>query len=96
MDNEIKVVIIEDEKEVREGLKYLIELDPNMAVINVYDRAEDCIKDLTEKDLPNVILMDIGLPGQNGIEATHSIKKQFPEINILILTIFEEEHKIMN
>ena len=91
----IELIIVEDDKDVREGLKYLLSLDSQIRVINVYRNAEKMINDLEIIRIPNIILMDIGLPKMDGIEATGIIKKQYPKISILMLTIFEEEDKIL-
>ncbi|MBN1830214.1 MAG: response regulator transcription factor [Deltaproteobacteria bacterium] len=95
MNARINVVIVEDVEDVREGLKYLLGLDETINVINTYSTAEALIKDLKRAKIPDIVLMDIGLPQMNGIEATKIIKSEYPNINILMLTIFEEEDKIL-
>jgi DNA-binding NarL/FixJ family response regulator len=92
----IRIVIIEDVEEVRQGLKYLLSLDSELKIIKAYESAESFIKSFPLLTAPNIILMDIGLPGINGIEATKIIKKEYPNIDILMLTIFEEEDKILS
>ncbi len=92
----IELSIVEDIDEVRQGLKYLIDADPEIKVIRTYDNAESFIESFPLFTIPDILLMDIGLPGMNGIEATQIIKEKYPEIDILILTIFEEEDKILN
>ncbi|MDA3938601.1 MAG: response regulator transcription factor [Spirochaetia bacterium] len=89
-------MIIEDVEEVRQGLKYLLSLDSELKIIKAYESAESFIKSFPLLTAPNIILMDIGLPGINGIEATKIIKKEYPNIDILMLTIFEEEDKILS
>ncbi len=92
----IKVSIVEDIDDVRQGLKFLIDADPEIKVIRTHRSAEEFINSWPIMDVPDILLMDIGLPGINGIEATEIVKKKYPEIEILILTIFEEEEKILN
>ena len=95
MNNHINVVIVEDVEDVREGLRYLLSLDKDIKIINTYSDAESLIKDLRVINTPDVILMDIGLRKRDGIEATKIIKDEYPGINILMLTVFEEEDKIL-
>ncbi len=93
----VKVCLVEDVKHIREGLSYLISTSKELRVIGSFDRAEDLIKDLKSSDVhPDIILMDIQLPGIDGIEATGRIKQGYPNIEIMMLTIFEDEEKIFN
>jgi DNA-binding NarL/FixJ family response regulator len=92
----ISVAICEDEQEVREGFRYLLNLDPDIRVLGVYSAAEALIAALDEGLIrPEIVLMDIVLPGMSGIDATGYIRERHPAIEVLILTIFEEEAKIM-
>jgi DNA-binding NarL/FixJ family response regulator len=91
----IRLVIVEDQKEVREGLRYLLGLDRRIQVSKVFDRAEDLLAYLSEAPLPDLVLMDIGLPGMSGIEATRALRKSFPAVNVIILTVFEDEEKLL-
>lgn len=93
----IRIAICEDEREVREGLRYLLNLDPEIQILGTYSDAETLLEALRSGALePDIILMDIVLPGMSGIDATGLIKERYPRIEVLILTIFEEERKIMN
>jgi len=92
----INLVIVEDGKEVREGLRYLLNLDRQIRITETFSNAEQLLTSLKTIPIPDVVLMDIGLPRMNGIEATRILKEQYPGINVLILTIFEEEEKILD
>ncbi len=92
----IRVMICEDVEDVREGLKYLLNMDPEIEVVDAVPTAEKLFLTVEEHGVPNIILMDIVLPGMDGIEATKKLKALYPDIDILILTIFEEEEKILS
>ncbi|MDX9800849.1 MAG: response regulator transcription factor [Spirochaetia bacterium] len=92
---QLSVYIVEDVKEVREGLRYLLSLDGEINVTAAFSSAEDLISDLSGGGRADVILMDIGLPGMDGIDATKIVKENYPEISVLILTIFGEHEKII-
>ena len=91
----INLVIVEDQKEVREGLRYLLGLDGRIRVVKVFECAEDLIAAADDLPRVDIVLMDIGLPGMSGIEATRFLSRRRPDINILILTVFEDEDKIL-
>ncbi|MDP3178395.1 MAG: response regulator transcription factor [Spirochaetaceae bacterium] len=91
----IGIAIVEDEREVREGLRYLLGLDGRIKVLRAFGRAEEFLESLREPPFPDLVLMDIGLPGMGGIEATRRALEIRPELVVLILTVFEEEEKIL-
>jgi DNA-binding NarL/FixJ family response regulator len=90
----IKVLIVEDNQNLRRALKSLIELSDDIVCIGAYEQTTAKIS-FEKHGIPDVILMDIDLPGENGISFTHRIKEKYPFINILILTVIEQEDKIM-
>ncbi len=91
----IRVAIVDDVQEVRDGLKYLLNLDDRIHVGRTWRDAESLLEALKGEPRPDIVLMDIGLPGMSGIEATRTIKELYPRISVLMLTIFEEEEKIL-
>ena len=91
----IRVTIVDDVEEVREGLKYLLNLDGRIHVGRTWRGAEALLESLKLAPRPDIVLMDIGLPGMSGIEATRIIKDLYPQVSVLMLTIFEEEEKIL-
>jgi len=91
----IDVVIVEDNDTIREGLRALIDGTEGYKCIAAYSNCEDLLADI-EKNVPDVLLMDIGLPGMSGIEGVEKIRKILPDLNILILTVYEESDLIFN
>lgn len=90
------LAIVEDEREVREGLRYLLGLDGRIRIAAAFGRAEELLAWLKENSAPDLVLMDIHLPGMSGIEATAVLRERYPSILVLILTVFEEEDKILD
>src|ERR1700712_152712 len=93
MQGNIRILIIEDDKILLQTYKKLIEAEDNLVVVNGYTSFEAAEKNLTADD-PDVILLDIQLPGINGIAAIPLIKKHLPKAHIIILTVFEFEDQI--
>lgn len=89
----ITVSIIEDDPDIRQSLGLLINGTPGFACISSYSSCEKGIKGvLTEP--PDVVLMDIGLPGMNGIEGIKILKEKMPELDILVLTIQSDDRVV--
>lgn len=93
MDNNVKIVLIEDDEIIREGYTTLIGQVQGYEVTNNYMSFDDAAKTIAD-DGPDVILLDIELPGTNGIDAIPKLKKLVPEAHILILTVYESEKLI--
>ena len=94
MDNtQIKVVLVEDDELIRESFVELIEASAGFSCVGNYDRCEFAIQNL-ERDNPDVILMDIQLPGISGIEGIKKIKKLKPDIDIITVTIHDDDEKV--
>jgi len=91
----IHIAIVEDSLEAREGFRYLLGLDQDIKVLKTYENAEKLLDDTEVLRSTDLVLMDIELPGMDGIRATRIIKQRYPKIDILILTIFEEYEKII-
>lgn len=91
----IRIVIIEDDETIREGYAFLIGQAEGYTVVDTYVSYDEAAKKLAA-DAPDVILLDIELPGTNGIEAIPKIKKLLPNVFILILTVYESEKLIFD
>ncbi|GMQ63653.1 response regulator transcription factor [Vallitalea maricola] len=90
----IKVILVDDQQLLRESIAYLLENDKEIRVVGMGENGNDAIK-LCEIHSPNVVLMDIEMPGLDGVSATKIIKDKFPDIKIIILTTFENPDNIM-
>lgn len=86
----IRLLLVDDHQVVREGLRRMIEMDENLRVIGEAGDGNEAILKAQEL-LPDVIIMDLKMPGMDGITATYTIKQLFPEIHILILTLYAED-----
>jgi len=86
----IKVLIVDDHQVVREGLRRILEADNEVEVIGEARSGEEAVVKATSL-VPDVIIMDLKMPGMDGIMATHEIKQKKPNINILVLTLYAED-----
>lgn len=91
----IKVSIVEDDSGIRESLEILINGSEGFNCLNTYKNAESALKQIPV-EIPDVILMDINLPGASGIECVKKLKEKLPEINIIMLTMYEDSDHIFN
>jgi len=89
-DLDIRVTIIEDDETIREGYAFLIGKTPGYKIISTYASYEEAAKKIMHDD-PDVILLDVELPGISGIDAIPKLKKLLPETHILILTVYETD-----
>jgi two-component system, NarL family, response regulator LiaR len=89
----IRVNIYEDQSEIRELLIETVRGSIDLLLVNAYPNAKQILEN-TRKDKPDVILMDIQMPGISGIEAVQIVKKQYPQVQICMQTVFEENEKI--
>jgi DNA-binding NarL/FixJ family response regulator len=95
MDKDIRVTIFEDSESLRISLFHLINESAGFQCVGAHEDCLDLMEDI-EKDKPDVILMDIQMPGINGIQAVSMLKEKYPDQKILMQTIFEDEAKIFS
>src|SRR5689334_8808602 len=91
---EIKVAIIEDRREIREGLAMLIDGTDGYSCVGTFPTMEDAIARI-HHNRPQVVLVDIGLPGMNGIEGIAILKDKQPELALLMLTVYDDDERIL-
>lgn len=93
----LRVSIVEDHDIFRKRLAELLQFYKELEVVLIADSAESFFKKLDrfeEHELPDVILMDIELPGMSGIEATFQLKQKLPAIEVIMFTVFEDDERI--
>jgi DNA-binding NarL/FixJ family response regulator len=91
----IKVAIIEDRREIREGLATLINFTDGFECVGKYNSMEEAITSIRHR-MPDVVLSDIGLPGMDGIEGVKILKEKYPQIVILMLSVYEDDERIFH
>jgi DNA-binding NarL/FixJ family response regulator len=89
----IKVLLVDDQHLIRQGLKALLELEPDLEIVGEAENGETAIT-LIEQLHPDVVLMDIRMPIMDGVAATREIHKRFPNIQILVLTTFDNDEYV--
>ena len=92
-EDTIKVLIVDDQKMIREGLKALVKTEEDIEIIGVAENGEHAVKQV-ESLQPNVVLMDMEMPGMNGMEATKLICQRFPDVKILVLSTFDTQEYV--
>jgi DNA-binding NarL/FixJ family response regulator len=89
----ISLAIVEDLDEVREGLKQFISLNPEFNVLDTYKTAEEAAYEIPLRK-PDIVIMDISLPGMNGIECIREIKSKVPLTQFMMFTVYENDEKV--
>ena len=91
----IKIALADDYKIFREGLKVSLTADKQISIIHEADNGEDLLSNI-EKEKPDVILMDLKMPIMDGMEATQIIRKKYPEIKILVVSMYDDDKFIIH
>ncbi|WP_295123079.1 response regulator transcription factor [uncultured Chitinophaga sp.] len=89
----ISVAIVEDNHDIRNAMELLINGSEGYACIGAFNNAEMALERVPQL-LPNVVLMDFNLPGMNGIECIARLKAEFPDMQFMMLTVYEDDDKI--
>jgi DNA-binding NarL/FixJ family response regulator len=91
----LKVGIIEDQPKIREGLRALIDGTDGYRCVGVFSSMEEALAKLAQ-ELPDVLLVDIGLPGMSGIEGTRRLKDLHPGMAVLVLSVYDDDRRIFD
>ena len=91
----LRIAIFDDNKNIRESIMLLLKTVPGFEVVGSFPHVLDCVEDIRESK-PDIVLMDIEMPGMSGIEAVKTIKKEFPHIQVLMQTVFEDDDRVFD
>lgn len=91
----IRTAIVEDRREIREGLAVLINGTPGYKCTGSYGSMEEALEKI-RRELPEVVLCDIGLPGMDGIEGIRLLKERHPSLQLLMLTVYDDDERIFD
>ena len=91
----IKAAIIEDQRDIREGLTMLIDGTPGYQCTGSYRSMEEAFEKI-KAQLPDVVLCDIGLPGMSGIDGIRILKDRYPDLLVLMLTVYDDDDRIFD
>ncbi len=92
---DLKVAVIEDQRDLREGLQMLINGTVGYRCTGSYRSMEDALYEIS-RDLPDVVLVDIGLPRMQGDEGIQILKERYPNLLLIALTVFDDDEQIFN
>ena len=91
----LRIAIFDDNKNIRDSITLLLQTEPDFELVGSFCHVLDCVEDI-KSSKPDVVLMDIEMPGMTGIEAVHRIKKDFPQVQILMQTVFEDDDRVFD
>src|ERR1700694_4598303 len=89
------IVLVDDHKLVRDGVRGILERGAEFRVVGEAENGADAVQ-LCKKTNPVLVLMDIGLPGMNGIEATTELLRHCPAVKVIILSMYDDENSVVS
>ncbi len=93
MADPIRVLLVDDQRLMREGLRILLELEPDLEVAGEADDGEAVLEAYAAAE-PDVVLMDVRMPGMDGVEATRRLRDRWPQARVIILTTFDDDEYV--
>jgi DNA-binding NarL/FixJ family response regulator len=91
----MKVIICDDQAIIRDGLEMLLKLEKDIDVLGQAQDGAEAI-DMVKKTPPDLVLMDLKMPGMNGIEATRQIRTNYPQVKVLVLTTYDDDEWVFD
>jgi DNA-binding NarL/FixJ family response regulator len=91
----MKVIICDDQAIVRDGLEMLLKLEPDIQVVGLADDGAAAVE-MVAKKTPDLVLMDLKMPIMNGVEATRQIRREFPQVKVLVLTTYDDDEWVFD
>ena len=91
----LRIAIFDDNKNIRESITMLLSTVPDLEVVGSFSHVLDCIEDVQDCN-PDIVLMDIEMPGMTGIEGVRLIKKELPHVQVLMQTVFEDDDRVFD
>src|SRR5690349_2510713 len=89
------IVLVDDHKLVRDGVRTILERGADFHIVGEAENGADAVQ-LCKKSQPDIVLMDIGLPGMNGIEATTELLRHCPAVKVVILSMYDDENSVVS
>jgi DNA-binding NarL/FixJ family response regulator len=93
MPDQIRILLVDDQRLMREGLRILLELEPDLEVVGEVGDGEAALRSYAEVE-PDLVLMDIRMPGMDGVETTWRLRERWPTARVIILTTFDDDEYI--
>ncbi len=91
----LRIALFDDNKNIRESITMLLQTETDFNMVGAFSHVLDCLDDVKSCN-PDIILMDIEMPGMTGIEAVKMIKSEYPHIQVLMQTVFEDDDRVFD
>lgn len=91
----VRIAIFDDNRNIRESVGLLLQTEPGFELVGSFSHVLDCVEDVKSCS-PDIVLMDIEMPGMTGIEAVYTLKKEMPHVQVLMQTVFEDDDRVFD